>query len=251
MKKFVLSLIFFLTSCQTTYQAPTDFTYQEIETSFFKIASWQKITSKNAPYKIYIEGDGYAFNANGLPTTNPTPKSTFLRQIAFNDPSKNVVYLARPCQYISDEKCEKKYWTTARFSEKVISSEADAAYQTAQKNNVIFIGFSGGAQVAGLVAVLNKNINTKKIITIAGNLDHQTWTKSFNLKPLDESLSLSDYKQEFLRLPQIHYVGTADTTVPLKITKDFIGSAAPIIEVQGATHNNGFEGIYQQIYAQD
>ncbi|MBR2299926.1 MAG: hypothetical protein IJ870_05075 [Alphaproteobacteria bacterium] len=70
--------------------------------AFFKIASWQKITDKNAPYKIYIEGDGFAFNAHGSPTTNPTPKNTFLRQIAFNDPSKNVVYLARPCQYVND-----------------------------------------------------------------------------------------------------------------------------------------------------
>ncbi len=251
MKKSVLASFLFLSACQATYQAPADFKYEEHQTSFFKIAAWQKITDKNAPYKIYIEGDGFAFNAHGYPTTNPTPQSTFLRQIAFNDPAANVVYLARPCQYVTDSNCEKKYWTTARFAPEVISSEADAVRQIAEKNDVVLVGFSGGAQVAGLLAVLNKDIKTKKLITISGNLDHQTWTESLNLKPLNESLSLTDYKQQFLSLPQIHYVGASDTTVPPKITKDFIGSAAPIVEVQNATHNKGFESIYQQIYTQD
>ncbi|MBR2299927.1 MAG: hypothetical protein IJ870_05080 [Alphaproteobacteria bacterium] len=102
-----------------------------------------------------------------------------------------------------------------------------------------------------MVSVLNKDIKTKKLITISGNLDHKSWAKTLNLKPLNESLSLTDYKQQFLSLPQIHYVGTADTIVPSEITEAFIGSAAPVVEIQGATHNKGFESIYQKIYLQD
>ncbi|MDD7312777.1 MAG: alpha/beta hydrolase, partial [bacterium] len=64
------------------------------------MASWQKITHPTAPYKIYIEGDGHAFNAHGQPTGNPTPKGTLVRELAFGDNHENVIYLARPCQYV-------------------------------------------------------------------------------------------------------------------------------------------------------
>ena len=248
MKKAIFIFASFLSACKTTYQVPDDFTYQEIQTPVFKIASWHKITDNNFTYKVYIEGDGYAFNANGRPSSNPTPRGTFLRQIAFNDPSPNVIYLGRPCQYVQDEKCEKKYWTTARFSPKVILSEADALKKMTNKNNVILIGFSGGAQVAGLIGVLHPEIKLKKIITIAGNLDHKTWTEQFHLMSLNESLSLTDYKQEFSKIPQTHYVGTKDSIILPEITKDFIGSTAPIIEVKGAKHGTGFENIYPQIW---
>lgn len=248
MKKLVFVFACLLSACRTTYQAPIDFEYQEIQTSFFKIALWQKISDKNAPFKVYIEGDGYAFNANGHPTSDPTPHSAFLRQIAFNDPSPNVVYLGRPCQYIKDEKCEKKYWTTARFAPEVITSEADALKKTVNTNDVVLIGYSGGAQVAGLISVLHPEIKVQKIITIAGNLDHQTWTRQLHLAPLDESLSLIDYKEDFLKIPQTHYVGTADKVIPAEITKSFIGKSAPVIEVKNAKHGQGFENIYNQIW---
>ena len=88
----------------------------------------------------------------------------------------------------------------------------------------------------------------QKIITIAGNLDHKTWTEQFHLMSLNESLSLTDYKQEFSKIPQTHYVGTKDSIILPEITKDFIGSTAPIIEVKGAKHGTGFENIYPQIW---
>ena len=69
---------------------PADFVYKEVETRNFTLASRQKVTNPAAPYKIYIEGDGYAFNA---------------REPAFDDDSPNVIYLARPCQYIKSGIC--------------------------------------------------------------------------------------------------------------------------------------------------
>lgn len=48
----------------------------------FTIANWQKVTEPNGTYKIYIEGDGYAFNAHGHPTPDLTPKGTLVRELA-------------------------------------------------------------------------------------------------------------------------------------------------------------------------
>lgn len=102
----VLVTLLFLTGC-TTIKIPADFVYKEVETRDFTLASWQKVTNPAAPYKIYIEGDGYAFNARGKVTQDPTPRGTLVRELAFGDDSPNVIYLARPCQYIKSPIVQK------------------------------------------------------------------------------------------------------------------------------------------------
>ncbi|MBQ8869832.1 MAG: hypothetical protein IJ019_00465 [Alphaproteobacteria bacterium] len=77
--------------------------YKKIITDTFTLYSYQKITNTQSLVKLYIEGDGHAFNFHGQPSADPTPKSDFLKNIAFKDTNPNVVYLARPCQYILDK----------------------------------------------------------------------------------------------------------------------------------------------------
>ena len=148
-KILVLSLL--LVGCQSI-TIPSDYVYKEIQTRNFDIASWQKISNPSDVYKIYIEGDGYAFNAYGQPTQDPTPKGTLMRELAFGDKSPNVIYLARPCQYVKSPICTQRHWTTARFAPEVINSEYEAIKQIVGDSPIILIGFSGGAQIAGLVA---------------------------------------------------------------------------------------------------
>ena len=158
MKKYhVLSVVFgllCLSSC-TSIEAPSFFDYKVIETDIFPIASWQKVTDKHSEFHVYIEGDGYAYNAHGRPSSNPTPRGTLVRTLAFSDSSPNVIYLARPCQFVQNKYCHSKYWTTARFSAPVIESTAQALKAIVGTSDVVLIGFSGGAQVAGLVAVMD------------------------------------------------------------------------------------------------
>lgn len=227
---------------------PDDFTYYETQTRTFKLASWQKITNPNAPYKFYIEGDGYAFNRRGYPTDNPTPCGTFMREIAFNDPSPNVIYLARPCQYVSDDFCAQRHWTTARFAPEVIHSTTEIIQQIAPNQELILIGYSGGAQVAGLIAATQQNLQIKKLITIAGNLDHEAWTNRKNLYPLSESMSLESYQTQYAAFPQTHYVGGLDTVIPPEITQTFVFDPNNIVFLPSATHGTGFESVYPQIW---
>ena len=226
---------------------PPDFVYREVITPTFKIASWQKITDKNAEYRIYIEGDGAAFKANGLPSHNPTPRGILMRDISFHDPAVNVVYLARPCQYVEDGMCQVNYWTTKRFSREVVEAEYNAIEKITKGNPVTLIGFSGGAQIAGLVAVLYPKLNVQKIITIAGNLDHKAWTDYHKLPALDGSLNLADYKKKFAKIPQIHYAGENDKVVPLLLTHQMVVDDK-IVVVKGAGHGKGWNKIYQNIY---
>lgn len=241
-----LIILFFVAGC-TAIKAPTDFVYKEIPTRDFTLASWQKITDLSGVYKIYIEGDGYAFNAHGHATQDPTPKGILMRELAFGDDSPNVVYLARPCQYVKSPICSKRHWTTARFAPEVINAEYAAVKQIAGDNPVILIGFSGGAQVAGLIASAKQGLNVKKIITIAGNLDHLAWTQYHNLPPLNESMNLENYRKQFAQIPQIHYVGSDDKVMPSVLVREFVGKDTRVFEVRGATHNSGWEEIYSQI----
>lgn len=242
----VLITLLFLAGC-STITAPANFVYKEIETRDFTIATWQKITNSHAVYKIYIEGDGYAFNAHGKATQDPTPHGTLVRELAFGDNSPNVIYLARPCQYVKSPICSQRHWTTARFASEIINAEYEAIKNIAGNNPVILVGFSGGAQVAGLVAIAKPELNIKKIITIAGNLDHLAWTQYHNLPPLNESMNLESYRKQFAKIPQIHYVGSDDEVMPPVLVREFVGKGDLIIEVSGARHNEGWGKIYNKI----
>ena len=91
---FIAALFGLLSAGCSGIKVPDDFAYKEIETRDFKLASWQKISEPDGVYKFYIEGDGHAFDSRGRPTADPTPQGTMLRELAFGDPSPNVIYLA-------------------------------------------------------------------------------------------------------------------------------------------------------------
>jgi len=246
-KKFLFIIVVLLSGCKGIV-IPDEFVYKEIETNTFKLASWQKVTNPKGKFKVYIEGDGASFDAYGRPTNNPTPRGKLLREIAFNDYNENVIYLARPCQFVEDDMCSQRHWTTARFASEVINASYEAIKSVAKDNKVILVGFSGGAQVAGLVSVAKKGINVVKLVTIGGNLDHFSWTEYHNLPSLNESMSLADYKNEYMKIPQIHYIGSKDDVIPSKLVYDFVDDENLVKVVNGATHNSGFEVIYPLIW---
>lgn len=248
MKRIMLLVLTFVLCGCATITPPKDFVYKEIRTRDFDLASWQKITAPDGVYKIYIEGDGHAFNSRGFATTDPTPKGTLVREIAFGDPSPNVVYLARPCQYIKSPICSKRHWTSARFAHEVIISTHDAIRQIAGNHPVILIGYSGGAQVAGLIATAKTGLDIKKVITIAGNLDHLAWTEYQQLPPLNESMNLESYRRQYLALPQMNYVGEKDKVIPPFLTKAFLENDDLITIVPNANHGQGWESIYPLIW---
>jgi hypothetical protein len=241
MKKILafLSLIsFILCSCASLQtNPPKDFSYVEIKTDDYVLASWQKIKDEQALIKIYIEGDGHAYTSKGYPTKDPTPKSHFLRDIAFDDTSENVVYLARPCQYIKSNEYKSVDWTTGRFSWKIVNNMAQAIKLIAGDKNVILIGYSGGALLCGLIInEYQQELHIVKWITIAGLLNHTRWTRYFNYTPLRNSMDLDVIPN----IPQIHYIGKKDTVIPYWLTLQCLDERNCVV-IENATHNKGFD----------
>lgn len=240
MKKITLILLLFLVACSSLkIQAPKDYLYVPIKTSNYTLASWQKISNGNLPIRIYIEGDGNSYDSKGYPSNDPTPKSNFLRNIAFNDKNPNVVYLARPCQYIKTKENNKTDWTTGRFSQKIVDNMAQAIKEISKDRDVILIGYSGGALICGLIInQYEKQLNIIQWITIAGLLNHTKWTRYFNYLPLKDSLDLD----KIPNIKQKHFIGKKDKIIPYNLTLEIIDIKDCIL-LDNATHNKGFENI--------
>ncbi len=238
----IIFYLFFLSSC-TTLKIPSTYHYQAIKTQTFTLATWQKITDPDAPIRIYVEGDGNAFDKWGNPTNNPTPKSTFVREMAFNDYNPNVVYIARPCQFIQTKLCTKECWSTGRFSYQAVQALYEATKKISHNKPIIYIGYSGGALLTGLVIQEFPQINVIKWITIAGLLDHKAWSDYLNLYPLTKSLNL----KKLPNLPQLHYIGKNDSVIPLPLIKK-ITHGKNLYIINNATHNSNLEQIFPLIY---
>ena len=255
MRYLKFCFLFLLAGCASEHiVAPASFQALDIDTGDFVIYAWNKEQNPVAPVKIYIEGDGGSFDAYGQPTRDPTPRSIMVRDLAFRDYSPNVAYLARPCQFNQRGICQKKYWTTARFAPEVVDAMYLAVRKIAKGREIILIGFSGGGQVAGLIAATKPDLHIKKVITLGGNLDHRTWTDYHNVPALDESLNLTDYLDTFCAIPQRHYVGQNDTVIPpylmIKSLKQCYVHATDVFSVVGdASHSKGWESIYPAIWA--
>lgn len=228
---FILA-IFMLTGCVGTNSVPMT-VYVPIESDLLSVATVPRITDDVSPVHIYIEGDGHAFDAAGHPTSNPTPRGHFLRDMAARDTAPNVVYVARPCQYEMDDACRTTYWTDGRFSSRVVDSVAMVIRHVAGTRPVILIGYSGGAMVSGLVIGRNPDIDVRKWITIGGVLNHRDWTEYFGDTPLSSSLNMD----ELPHVPQVHYVAEHDKIVPPELTRRWV-RAENIVVVPNAFHND-------------
>lgn len=248
-------LLFFLTSVLSACASlphPEGFSFQEIKTADFTLASWARIEKEGQPLRIYIEGDGFAWVNAYTPSFDPTPSELMVLELAQNDPSANVVYLARPCQFVMSKECQVYYWTNGRFDPKVIASEAEALRSLIAQYkapSAELVGYSGGAAVA-LLASLDVS-QVSKVYTIAGVLDHKAWTSFHRDSPLKGSLNPADYKQRLKKLPQTHFAGSADKNVPVSLTEKFVyslnGDQADLIIVPDASHNKGWTNIWKQL----
>ena len=227
------------------------FQRQDITAGQFNLFTLQHITDKTTPIRIYIEGDGRGWKTRNIPTNDPTPTEPLALELALQDPALNIVYLARPCQYIMSPVCDKSLWTNARYSDVLINNMASAIKQISGNQPVELVGYSGGGTVALLVAAQLPNLIS--IRTVAGNLDPAAHIKLHGLAPLTKSHNPAEFADQLSHIPQIHFVGTADENVPRAVAESYqqqLGNTqqcSSIIDVPNATHNTGWREIWLQL----
>ena len=196
-----------------------------LRTSSFDLRAYLQVKPPSGEtLTVYIEGDGLAWIERSQPSTDPTPRTSLVLQLALAHPAGKSVYLARPCQYADAEKtgCAKRYWTDGRFSKEVIAATNSALDQLKQKlgaTRLILVGYSGGGAVAALAATRRNDVVL--LITVAGNLDHRAWTQYHRVAPLEDSLNPADEISALQKLSQLHFAGGKDRNITPELVLDF------------------------------
>ncbi len=228
----------------------------EIKGEEFVLRVYYRFDHPGAPLHVYIEGDGRAWLSRSRASRNPSPKNPVALQLAAKDSTENVMYIARPCQYVSFKKnpqCEFPYWTHKRFAPEIIDSVSaviDIGKKRARAKRLDIIGFSGGGAVAVLAAARRRDVGSLR--TVAGNLDHQAWTQHHKVDALNGSLNAADVAKSVAHIPQIHYVGSQDEIVGEYVAESFRSKAGRdncirIQTVPRVTHSKGWEKVWYKL----
>ena len=214
---------------------------QKIATDDFLLTTYQRFdaTSDNKQMVVYIEGDGMAWISRDQLSSNPTPVQPIALKLASIDTNVNVLYIARPCQYLWPQKmnrCSSRYWSDKRGSEEVISSINQAISIVKQKQNISsirLIGYSGGGGIAALIADRRADVN--EFVSVSGNLNYKLFTQTHDLSPMNRSIDPITVANQIGLIPQIHYVGADDKIIPRQIALSFSDKVKVINDV---SHDN-------------
>lgn len=188
---------------------------------------------------IYIDGDGRPWRARYFVSSDPTPQYGLMLDAMLKDPY-NSLYLGRPCYlHTEDEHCEAWDWTMARYSSDVVASMVSAVEQLSKNTKELWlIGHSGGGALAVLIGSrLTRSVN---VVTIAGNLDHKTWTEHHKFSPLVDSLNPIDDLVGNKNMQELHWYGTDDGNVIPSIIVGYCDTKHVTCLSKKANHSSGW-----------
>jgi hypothetical protein len=209
------------------------------------VAAWIKPGSAPGCVRVYLEGDGLAWQSLHRASSDPTPVDPIgLRLALADDSTATLVYLARPCQFggATTPPCRPLLWTRARYGEEILratNERLDGLLAPLDADDLTLFGFSGGGVVATLLAARRQDVD--RLVTIAAPLDPAEWTRVKRVSPLDLSLSPMDEIDALQGLSQDHFVGLGDERVPASVGERFqraLGPGAPsrLHRVEAAGH---------------
>lgn len=207
---------------------------------------------------LFIEGDGAAWRDHGFkPPDDPTPKNSLSLRLALNSKHQSnltLIYVARPCQFKSQEalaKCSPTQWSTERYND-TQTSIVETSITLALKNvlatvghisDLQIIGHSGGGLLGVKIAAnrLRKNQIFSKLYAIASPIDPETWLKNHRLN----YLPVGTYYQDLTLLVENElldvYLGESDRIVRyVDINTDLVWLRKKSILVPKAKHISGW-----------
>jgi pimeloyl-ACP methyl ester carboxylesterase len=192
------------------------------------ILGFERSGPKRQVLVVYVEGDGRAWINPWQPASDPTPTDPIALRLAANDPARPLIYLARPCQYVSTSDCRGALWTGERLSPAIVETFQhiiDEARQSTGSNAIGLVGYSGGGALATLIA--ERRHDVAWLITVAANLDLAEWVRLHDVAPLSASLDPADGAKAIEGLPQMHFSGADDRVVPPSVLAGFLARLSP------------------------
>jgi len=172
---------------------------------------------------VYLDGDGTPWEKHQWIADDPTSRNPMILELMRQDKAA-AIFLGRPCYQGLNKTsaCHYKYWTSHRYSKKVVDSMVQVLKLWLNKHSfkqVVLIGYSGGGTLAVLMAPYLSEVQT--IVTLAANLDVEAWSRYHGYKPLPESLNPARINLN-ANLRQMHIAGLEDNIVPAQIIKSYV-----------------------------
>ena len=199
-------------------------------------------TGGAAALTVYVEGDGARWRAADLPPADPTPENPLALRLAIQDGAPAVAYLGRPCQYLDDAvlaECDPALWTRGRYSEEAIAIELralEAVVKASGATHLTLIGHSGGGAMAALLAARRNDVAC--LSTLASPLDIVAWTSAIGVSPLRSSINPLDQAARLTAIPQVHFTGGRDDTVPPASIERYLRVVPQAREVRFARYDH-------------
>jgi pimeloyl-ACP methyl ester carboxylesterase len=200
-----------------------------LEGAGFQHAAYARVSEGDALLTLFIEGDGVPWIDINVIARDPTHGWPAMLELAARTPG-SVLYLGRPCYFAarSDPACEERWWTSARYAPEVVASLASAAGRFREAHHlsrILLVGHSGGGTLAVLLA--SRLPAVIGVISIAGNLDPEEWTRQHGYSPLTESLNPAREPPLDPALPQWYLVGDLDKVVPTTMAARYLIRVPP------------------------
>jgi pimeloyl-ACP methyl ester carboxylesterase len=165
---------------------------------------------------VYLGGDGTPWVGGIIIASDPTPRKPITLKLMAMDESPSLM-LGRPCYHGHSQQppCIPEHWTSGRYAEEVVESMVLALRRIMLDyghTHLHIFGFSGGGGLAMLMA--ERLSETRSIVTVAGNLDIDTWTDLHGYDPLHGSSNPKQMAPLSRDILQYHLAGGKDTNVP-------------------------------------
>lgn len=223
------------------------------------ITTFERGTKRNAPARLYIEGDGPLWLMNEqtvyepMVAHNPTPVNPVALHLATHDNAPNKFYMARPCQYMRGHRpteergCSSNLWREDRYGPVVIDVMNRAIDNIKKRYGITtfeLVGFEGGGVIA--LAIAAQRDDVRNVRTVAAPLDHWLLTEEMKIPPFAGSENAAAFAAKVAHVPQHHFFGHLGESVPYKAMYDNYAAAAGTTkcmrfsEVRFANERDGF-----------
>ena len=200
---------------------------------------------------IYLEGDGSPWLMGRFVASDPTPWNPLMLRLMAKD-RQPAFYVGRPCYngFAQAAGCHPDLWTRDRHADVVVramQSVIEQLYAQSGASAIYLFGHSGGGAMAMLLAP--RLMAVTRVVTLAGNLNLDGWTRLHRYSPL--SGSLDPATQPVLRagIRQWHFAGEQDRNIPPDLVVPTVQRQpnAALYVMDGFSHGEGWEKVWGRI----